>query len=204
MERRTIQVGTFAANCTVLSAGGRAWVIDPGAEPERIAAMLSEMRLDPVAILLTHSHFDHICGVCALQKAYPGLPVYVHPADEPAFAHPLNQYPPAYVQTARPDFIHDVRTLPDSDVPFSVRVIETPGHTPGGVCYHLPDDALLISGDTLFAGSIGRTDLPGGDMAALMASLKKLAALPRETVVVPGHGPETTIGEECRSNPFLA
>ena len=84
-----------------------------------------------------------------------------------------------------------------------LRVIETPGHTPGGVCYFLPDDRLLLSGDTLFAGSVGRTDLPGGDMPTLMASLAKLVALPEDTTVVPGHGPETTIAAERRSNPFL-
>ena len=111
--------------------------------------------------------------------------------------HPLNQNPPDYPPFPAPDGLHDCHELA------GVTVIDTPGHTPGGVCYHFPDAKLLLAGDTLFAGSVGRTDLPGGDMATLMDSLAKLTALPDDTLVVPGHGMLTTIGAERRGNPFL-
>lgn len=198
MERQTIQVGTFEVNCSVLSKDGRAWIVDPGVDADRIAALLEKNGLKPELILLTHAHFDHVGGIPALQKRFPGLPVYVHPLDAPILAHPLNAFPPDYPSISRPADIRDCRTLP------GMTVLETPGHTPGGCCFHFPEDKLLLSGDTLFAGSVGRTDFPGGDMATLMKSLDKLAALPDETLVIPGHGPTTTIGREKRGNPYFA
>ena len=199
MERLTIQVGPYEVNCSILADAGLAWIVDPGQEAERIAAMLADRGLEPAAVLLTHAHFDHIGGVPGLQKAFPGLPVYVHPKDQPVLTHPMNQLPPDYPAIGLPKNLADATTLAER----GVRVIETPGHTPGGVCYYFPDEALLLSGDTLFAGSIGRTDLPGGDLPTLAESLKKLANLPGDTLVVPGHGPHTTIAAEKRVNPFL-
>lgn len=199
MERLTIQVGPYEVNCSILADAGLAWIVDPGQEAERIAAMLADRGLEPAAVLLTHAHFDHIGGVPGLQKAFPGLPVYVHPKDQPVLTHPMNQLPPDYPAIGLPKNLADATTLSER----GVRVIETPGHTPGGVCYYFPDEALLLSGDTLFAGSIGRTDLPGGDLPTLAESLKKLANLPGDTLVVPGHGPHTTIAAEKRVNPFL-
>ena len=197
MDRLTIQVGSFEVNCSILSRNDEAWIVDPGNEGERIADLLAKKGLVPAAILLTHAHFDHIGAVNALQDAFPDLPVYLHPADMPMFAHPLNQLPPDYPAANPPRNVRDATTFA------AATVIETPGHTPGGVCYFFPSEKLLLAGDTLFAGSVGRTDLPGGDMATLMNSLARLTALPDDTLVIPGHGPRTTIADEKRGNPFL-
>ena len=197
MQRMTIQVGSFEVNCTILSDAGKAYVVDPGHEAERIIALLEEKGLEPAAILLTHAHFDHIGAVNGLQRRWPGLPVYVHPADVAAFTHPLNRMEPFYPAVEKPENVRDAREFTLAEV------IETPGHTPGGVCYRFKEDGLLLSGDTLFAGSVGRTDFPGGSMPTLMESLRKLTALPDDTLVIPGHGMQTTIGAEKAANPFL-
>ena len=200
MERLTVQVGGFEVNCSILSENGKAWIVDPGQEPERIIDLLTKKGLEPAAILLTHGHFDHIGGIPGLLKMFPNLPVYVHEKDMQMFGHPLNQLPPEYPSFEKPRNLVSLDKLEDLD---GLEVLETPGHTPGGVCYYFPKDKLLLSGDTLFAGSVGRTDLPGGDMATLMDSLKKLTALPDDTLVIPGHGMHTRIALEKSGNPFL-
>lgn len=207
MDRFTVSVGSYEVNCSLVSTAGRALVVDPGSEGARLVRLLAQKGLEPAAILLTHGHFDHIGGVHELQAAFPDLPVYVHPDDTVMFGHPFNQSPPDYPLAPRPANIRDARSLA-TDAPAlgftaPVETIHTPGHTPGGVCYHFPADALLLSGDTLFAGSAGRTDFPGGSMNRLMASLKALTALPDATLVIPGHGPHTTIAAEKATNPFL-
>lgn len=197
MKRHTLQVGSFEVNCSLLYADDRTWIVDPGAEAERIVAQLEQDGRTPDAILLTHAHFDHIGGIPALQRRFPELPVYVHPKDVPAFVHPLNQMPPDYPPIGQPANLRDATAFTAAEV------IETPGHTPGGVCYLFKADGFLCSGDTLFAGSVGRTDFPGGDMLTLMSSLEKLKELPAATAVIPGHGQFTTIARELAGNPFL-
>jgi glyoxylase-like metal-dependent hydrolase (beta-lactamase superfamily II) len=197
MERLTISTGNFEVNCSILSEDGLSWIVDPGGEAGRIIALLEKKGLIPKGILLTHAHFDHIGAVNALQAAFPDLKLTVHPNDLPVITHPMNQLPPDYPAVEMPKNIFSTTDAPGCEI------IETPGHTPGGVCYYFASDKLLLAGDTLFAGSVGRTDLPGGNMSVLMRSLKKLTLLPDDTFVIPGHGPHTTIGAEKASNPFL-
>lgn len=195
--RETFEVGLYAVNSTLLIVNGEAWIVDPGAEATFLAAQLKKRELPLGAILLTHAHFDHIGAVNELERRFPGVPVYVGEKDIPVLTHPFNQLPPDYPAIRRPENLRSAALLE------GVEVIDTPGHTPGGVCYHFVEDKLLLAGDTLFAGSVGRTDFPGGDMATLMSSLEKLKTLPDDTLVIPGHGRYTTIGEEKASNPFL-
>ncbi len=209
MNRTTIEVGLYEVNCSILSAAGRALVVDPGAEARRVIALLEKEALTPAAVLLTHAHFDHIGGIPELMAKFPGLPVLVDAPDVRVLSHPLNQLMPDYAHVDAPASLLTLdrrTTLPDfapGGAFAEMQVIQTPGHTPGGVCYYFPSEKLLFSGDTLFAGSVGRTDFPGGDMATLRASLEKLAALPDDTTVIPGHGPWTTIASEKEGNPFL-
>ena len=207
-----VDAGLSEATCrdpnAILGAMRCRW-LGLSTDPARaIACQLESLGFDRgqvKTIVATHCHFDHIGGVNAILAAAPGTPVYLGERDFPVVSHPFNQMPPEYPPVAR---IAGLR--PASEAPL-FRVLDTPGHTPGGVSYYLEDfDAgdgargLLLSGDTLFAGSVGRTDFPGGDMATLMASLRSLKALPPGTLVVPGHGPETTLAHEFASNPFLA
>lgn len=203
MQRYTIQVGSFEVNCSLLENEGKALIIDPGQEADRIIAALENKGWEPEAILLTHGHFDHINAIPGLLASFPDLPVYVSEEDAKVMSHPMNTLPPEYTPVTVPakNLKTDLRN--SSFLTFHFSFIPTPGHTPGGVCYFFPQEKLLLSGDTLFAGSIGRTDLPGGDMATLMRSLDSLRSLPEDTVVIPGHGMTTTIGRELASNPFL-
>lgn len=200
MERLTIQVGGFEANCSILSENGKAWIVDPGQEADRIIDLLAKKGLEPAGVLLTHGHFDHIGAIPGLLEKFPELPIYIHEKDAPMLGHPLNQLPPEYPSFAKPRNLTTLDKLEDLK---GLEIVETPGHTPGGVCYYFPKDKLLLSGDTLFAGSVGRTDFPGGEMATLMDSLQKLAALPDDTLVIPGHGMHTRIALEKSGNPFL-
>jgi len=202
-------LGPFQANCVVLACPetAEAVVIDPGDEGERVAGVLEQRGWKARHILLTHAHVDHVGGVKALRAA-TGAPVLLHPDDRPLFdrvAQQASAFGLRAEQPAPPD-----GTLNDGDeITFGaglrLTVLHTPGHSPGGVCLHLAGAAgLLVAGDTLFAGSIGRTDLWGGDHATLMRSIReRLLDLPPATQVICGHGPATTIGDEAQSNPFV-
>ena len=206
MERRIMPLGAIGANCVILwEDSAAAWIVDPGAEPEAVNAFLDKKGLTPALVLLTHGHFDHIGALDGLLARFPDLPVHVGPGDVPMIGHPQNAWPPDYGAVKKPaslvaDLV-DGATLAAGGL--TMRVIATPGHTPGGACFLFADQKLLLTGDTLFAGSCGRTDFPGGDSRQLNASLRRLAALDPELTVVPGHGEPTTIAREVATNPFL-
>jgi glyoxylase-like metal-dependent hydrolase (beta-lactamase superfamily II) len=212
----TVPAQAFGSNCYVVAigAGEQCIVIDPGIGViDRLDGVLAEHRLHPAAVMVTHGHIDHTFSVAPVCGAR-GITAYVHPADRELLADPgkglsmdLSAMFGGRLPYAEPE---DVTELPDGG-PITVAGIElhtvhAPGHTRGSVLFRVPDadGALCFSGDVLFAGSIGRTDLPGGDPAAMTASLRdKILPMPDETVVLPGHGPRTTIGRERRGNPYL-
>lgn len=201
VSHKIIPVGAYEANCVILWVGEDALVLDPGQDSELLLAFLSGRNLRLRAILLTHGHFDHVNGIPGILEKNPDVPVYAHPSDWVMFGHPMNRNPPDYPGVGTPANLHDIRDIVKDFPAFGFEVLETPGHTPGSVC--VKTGALLLSGDTLFAGSCGRTDFPGGSMADMRRSLASLAKLPPETEVVPGHGPSTTIAREVASNPFI-
>jgi hydroxyacylglutathione hydrolase len=212
--------GSFAANCYVVApaAGEQCVIIDPGQDAESgISEILATHRLSPAAVLLTHGHIDHVWSVAPVCGA-AGIPAYIHPGDRALLSDPAKGFPLGMGQElfgglkfTEPD---DVKELTDGMtltlVGLEIIVNHAPGHTEGSVAFRLPSGEarsghILFSGDLLFAGSIGRTDLPGGDYPTILRSLARVClTLPDDTVVLSGHGPQTTIGAERRSNPFLA
>jgi hydroxyacylglutathione hydrolase len=205
----TFPVGPLQCNCSILvdEASRKAVVIDPGDEPERILAALEAARVETVALLHTHAHFDHVTGTSDVSRA-TSAPILLHPADRPLYDALPDQA--AFFGIAAQTPLPPSAALADGQIipfgRFELRAIHTPGHTPGSTCFALSGDApLLFSGDTLFRRSIGRTDLWGGDTEAILASIReKLFRLPGDVSVVCGHGPGTTIEEERRLNPFAA
>ena len=220
--------GPWATNCYVVASGpgSECVVVDPGKDASAgVADVVREHRLKPVAVLVSHGHVDHIWSVAPVCGA-KGIPAYIHPDDRAMLSDPARGLPLGAGQQlfgglefTEPD---DVKELSDgmtlSLVGLEIVVNHAPGHTEGSVTFRLPagtpitahgkskiDVDVLFSGDLLFAGSIGRTDLPGGDYATILRSLARVClTMPDETVVLSGHGPQTTIGAERRSNPFLA
>lgn len=207
LEIVLIPNGSFAENCYLVFDPEHAdtVLVDPGEETSRFLAEANRRSRRISAIWLTHAHLDHVHGVAAIREA-TGAPIWLHPADRPLYD--------GMAQQARWLGVGVVPGPPPPDHPFAhgdrlrigsveVEVRHVPGHSPGHVCFVMP--GAVIAGDVLFRGSIGRPDLPGGDLETLLASIRReLLSLPDETVVYPGHGPPTTIGEERTANPFLA
>ena len=212
--------GSFATNCYLVAPapGEECVIIDPGQDAESgVDEILAEHRLKPVAVLLTHGHIDHIWSVVPVCGAR-GIPAYIHPADRALLSDPARGFPLQAGQQlfrgvtfTEPDDVAELAdgaTLSLAGLDFVVD--HAPGHTPGSVTFRAPEGLdggqdVLFSGDLLFAGSIGRTDLPGGDYPTILDSLARVClTLPDWTAVLPGHGPATTIGAERAGNPFLA
>lgn len=214
MDIESRAVAPFFKNGFIVSSTPTraAVVIDPGDEVADLIDLVERKSLDVKAILLTHGHVDHVTGVAAARERW-GAPVFLHPADRPIYDNAPAVGRMFGLEVEAPPPVD--RALADGDVlvfdDIEVRVHHTPGHCPGGVCFELREagqqepGADLIVGDTLFAGSIGRTDLPGGHHATLLDSIRRvLFAFDSATRVHPGHGPSTTIGEERATNPFVA
>ncbi len=206
LEVKQLTVGMVGTNCYLAAnqMTKEAVIIDPGDEPKRIDRLIKENGYDPQAILLTHGHFDHVMAVDALSAEY-GIKVYAHELEKETLEDPELNVSGMMGNTMvfhATDFVREGEIL--NLAGFSFQVLLTPGHTKGGVCYYLASEHVLFSGDTLFAGSVGRTDFPGGSMSTLIGSIReKLLALPDETVVYPGHMESTTIGAEKTGNMFL-
>ncbi|MCH3916749.1 MAG: MBL fold metallo-hydrolase [Spirochaetia bacterium] len=208
-------VGPYQTNCYILGEEKTksAWIIDPGAEAEAIISKIEEREVLPVAVLLTHAHWDHITALPALVKEYGELEIFVGENDR----NYLGKGSYAFIKKACNDnsflnmFDKQLSMLPDPTTLLSGRqflqdcrllAIPSPGHTPGGFCYYSEEGQFIFTGDTLFAGSIGRTDLYGGDYQAMLRSCMTLMDLEDDVQVLPGHGPQTTIGRERRYNPY--
>jgi len=210
MRLHAMNVGPLQACCYILAPDDvpDAAVIDPGGDGDLILDQLRYRKLALRLILLTHGHIDHIEAVAELKAAFPAAEACIHQADAPMLGDPgvaLASWVGIQLEPSQPD-----RLLAEGDVlhlgPIAIEVLHTPGHTPGGICLlvrRAEGPAIVFSGDTLFAGGIGRTDFPGGDFSQLLDSIRtRLFALPDDTAVYPGHGEPTTIGEERRTNPW--
>jgi glyoxylase-like metal-dependent hydrolase (beta-lactamase superfamily II) len=208
MEVRSLTVGPVQENCHIarLDGAAEAIVIDPGDEAPRLLEAIEALGAQVAAILLTHTHFDHVGAVAPLARA-TGAEVWCPELEVPVLADIMRYVPWAgigpYESYAADHTVAGGETLRLAGM--EIDVLFTPGHSPGHVTYSIPSEHAVFSGDVLFEGSIGRTDLPGGDHATLMRTLAALVeALPGETVVYPGHMRTTTIGRERATNPFLA
>ncbi len=207
MVMETFPVGPLACNCTILSdeEAGEAIVIDPGDEIGRIQRRLADHGLKLKQILVTHGHIDHVGGALKL-KQLTGAPIYMNENDLPLLKAMDMQA--AWLGIAPPETAPPDASLKEGQrvglERYPAEVLLTPGHTQGSICLHFVSLKLVVAGDTLFAGSIGRTDLPGGNFRQIIDSIHgRLLTLSDETRVLPGHGPATSIGEERDSNPFL-
>ena len=207
MIHEILPVGPLQCNCSIIGdeTSREAMVIDPGDDIADILALIQKHNLNVKQIVITHAHIDHVGGAMKLRAA-TGAPILLNQKDS-ALLKMLDMQA-AWIGMPSPghvDIDHSIGELDKLQAgPLVAQVMHTPGHTEGSVCLYFPAQQKLIAGDTLFAGSIGRTDLPGGSFEKIISSLhEKVLSLPDETVVVPGHGPLTTIGEERESNPFL-
>ncbi|MCH5273071.1 MAG: MBL fold metallo-hydrolase [Lachnospiraceae bacterium] len=202
-----IRVSLFVTNCYLVinEETKEGFLIDPGDYEEKILEVLKEKEVKLTAVYLTHGHLDHMMAAERIRKEY-GVPVYCHTAELAVLADPVQNLTDRFL---RHSYVFD-KAEPLSDgaeflaAGIRVRLLHTPGHTPGGCCYYLPEEGILFAGDTLFHRSVGNTEFPGGSMSVLAESIrKKLYVLPEETVVYAGHGEETDIGSEKRENPYV-
>lgn len=207
MIHETLPVGPLQCNCSIIGdeSTREAMVIDPGDEIEEILAIIAKHHLQVKQIVVTHAHLDHVGGAKKLRSA-TGAPIMLNQNDQELLA--MLDVQAAWLGMDDPGKVEIDQNAQDGDVVktglIAATVMHTPGHTEGSICLYFPAEKKLIAGDTLFAGSIGRTDLPGGSMRKILRSIhEKVLTLPDETIVLPGHGPTTTIGEERDSNPFL-
>ena len=203
-----LTVGPVQENCFIARLDGseRAVIFDPGEEAERILGVVDELGLTVEAVLLTHTHFDHVGAVAPVARA-TGAPVYVSQIERPVLADIMSYVP--FAGFGPYESYEADHTLTGGEhlelAGFEIDVLFTPGHSPGHVTYSIPSERAVFSGDVLFQGSVGRTDLPGGNWDTLLASIGELVeSLPEDTTVYPGHMGITTLGAERRTNPFLA
>jgi hydroxyacylglutathione hydrolase len=206
MDWKQIPLGPLQTNCYILTKGDACLVIDPGDEGQKLIKKIEELKVKPQAILLTHAHFDHIGAVDEVRDEYK-IPVYIHEKEAKWLLDPsLNgsQFFMGNLVRLKPADQIFVEEKVQSVGDFTFQLFETPGHSPGSVSFYFEEAGFVLSGDALFYGSIGRTDLSGGNHDQLLKSIHdKLLTLPEETYCLPGHGPVTTIGNEMDSNPFL-
>jgi hydroxyacylglutathione hydrolase len=207
MIHEVLTVGPLQCNCSILGdeTSREAIVVDPGDDISRIMALLRQHSLTVKQIVITHAHIDHIAGAAKL-KQLTGAPILYNQNDLPLVK--MMDMQANWLGVGVPEVPPPDDNLDDGKLiaitGLSGSILHTPGHTEGSVCLYLPERGLLIAGDTLFAGSVGRTDLPGGNTRKLLASIhERLLTLPDEVTVIPGHGNRTTIGQERTSNPFL-
>ncbi len=207
MIREILPVGLLQCNCTILGdeQSREAIVVDPGDDIPGILVLLARHALTVKQIVITHAHIDHIAGAQQL-KRLTGAPILYNQQDLPLVA--MMDIQAGWLNVPTPEVAPPDADLSDNQTVkihgLTANVLHTPGHTPGSLSLYLPDQSLLLAGDTLFAGSVGRTDLPGGDTRTLIRSIQnRLLTLPDETIVIPGHGPNTSIGRERETNPFL-
>jgi len=207
MIHEIFPVGPLQCNCSIIGdeTTREAMVIDPGDEIEDVLVLIRKHNLTVKQIVVTHAHIDHVGGAMKLRAA-TGAPILLNQNDDALLK--MLDVQATWIGVENPGKVEIDQSIGQGDTvragALTANVIHTPGHTEGSVCLYFPAERKLIAGDTLFAGSIGRTDLPGGSMRKIINSLhEKVLTLPDETVVVPGHGPLTTIGEERESNPFL-
>jgi hydroxyacylglutathione hydrolase len=207
MIHEILPVGPLQCNCSIIGDEGtrEALVIDPGDDIDDVLAIIRKHGLTVKQIIITHAHIDHVGGAMKLRKS-TGAPILLNQNDYALLK--MLDVQAAWIGMASPGRVEIDQSLAHADKvkagSLKADVLHTPGHTEGSICLYFAPEKKLIAGDTLFAGSIGRTDLPGGSMEKIINSLhERVLALPDETVVVPGHGPLTTIGEERETNPFL-
>ncbi len=203
-------LGSFETNCYILresEAAKDCLIVDTGLEAGALVDFLQKHNLNPAAVVLTHGHADHIAGLVVLRQSFPGIKVYIHKLDAGMLTEAENNMStlagmPFSTEPAD-GFIEEGDKIEQANI--KLEILHTPGHTPGGISLYSREDRLVFVGDTLFAGSVGRTDIPPyGNMEQLIRGIReKLLTLPDETVVCPGHGPSTTIAQEKTHNPFL-